>query len=162
MILHTLVTVYWMIVYVLLLSMLLILVVNLLTFPRLGNGMDIGYSPPRNSTQITDTPFISILVPARNEEHCIEACVRSLVGQMYEQLEVIVLDDNSSDNTSMIVQHIIDGLPERQAGRLRLLHGAELPKGWIGKNFACHQLACEARGDYLLFTDADTVTSPLC
>jgi chlorobactene glucosyltransferase len=149
---HVLVTIYWIVVFALLLGMLLILVVNLLTFPRLtasrlGNGYQGG-------------GMISILVPARNEERCIEACVRSLIEQTYEHLEVIVLDDDSSDNTGVIVQGIIDNLPEARTGCLRLIHGQVLPGGWIGKNFACWQLAREARGDYLLFTDADTVHTP--
>ena len=105
-------------------------------------------------------PFVSILVPARNEEGCIEACVRSLVGQKYGQLEVLVLDDQSRDGTALIVQALIDELPEAEKARLRLLRGGELPQGWIGKNFACQQLAEQARGEYLLFTDADTIHAP--
>jgi len=99
-------------------------------------------------------------VPARNEEAGIEACVRSLVAQGYEALEVLVLDDQSSDATATLVQHIIDELLPNQWGRLRLLLGEALPTGWVGKNFACHQLAQQARGDYLLFTDADTIHQP--
>jgi chlorobactene glucosyltransferase len=105
-------------------------------------------------------PFVSILVPARNEEGCIEACVRSLVGQKYGRLEVLVLDDQSSDGTAMIVQAIIDETSTVQKGRLRLLKGGELPRGWIGKNFACQQLAEQAQGEYLFFTDADTIHDP--
>jgi chlorobactene glucosyltransferase len=128
----------------------LILSINLLTFYRL-----------RGAGRPTDSPpSLSILVPARNEEHCIEACVRSLIEQCYEPLEVLVLDDNSSDVTATIVQRLIDELPPAQKGRLRLLHGETLPPGWIGKNFACHQLARHAQGDYLLFTDADTIHAP--
>jgi chlorobactene glucosyltransferase len=128
----------------------LILCINLLTFYRL-----LRASRPTDSL-----PSLSILVPARNEEHCIEACVRSLIEQFYEPLEVLVLDDNSSDTTAAIVQYLIDELPAAQRRRLRLLHGDTLPLGWIGKNFACHQLVQHAHGDYLLFTDADTVHSP--
>lgn len=105
-------------------------------------------------------PFVSILVPARNEEGCIEACIRSLVGQKYGPLEVLVLDDQSSDGTALNVQSLIDELPEAQRGRLRLMRGGELPLGWIGKNFACQQLAEQAQGKYLLFTDADTIHAP--
>ena len=105
-------------------------------------------------------PFVSILVPARNEEGCIEACIRSLVGQKYRRLEVLVLDDQSSDGTALIVQSLIDELPGVQRARLRLLKGSELPPGWIGKNFACQQLAEQAQGEYLFFTDADTIHAP--
>ncbi len=105
-------------------------------------------------------PVASVLVPARNEEGCIEACIRSLVGQTYGPLEVLVLDDQSSDSTGLIVQSLIDQLPEAQRTRLRLLKGGELPPGWIGKNYACQQLAEQAQGEYLLFTDADTIHAP--
>jgi chlorobactene glucosyltransferase len=106
------------------------------------------------------TPLISVLIPARNEELTIERCVRSLVAQMYERLEILVLDDASSDATAAIVQSIIDELPLQQRGRLRLLEGEALPSGWGGKNFACYQLAQQAKGDYLFFTDADTMHEP--
>jgi chlorobactene glucosyltransferase len=105
-------------------------------------------------------PFVSLLVPARNEEAHIEMCVRSLLAQHYERLEVLVLDDHSSDATAQIVQAICDELPPAQKGRLQLLHGKPLPAGWVGKNFACHQLSQHAQGDYLFFTDADTIHAP--
>lgn len=105
-------------------------------------------------------PTVSILVPARNEADHIEECVRSLVGQRYEQLEVLVLDDQSVDETPVIVQRLIDELPPEQKGRLRLLRSESLPAGWTGKNFANYQLAQHARGEYLLFTDADAVHAP--
>lgn len=104
--------------------------------------------------------MVSILVPARNEADQIEVCVRSLIGQRYEKLEVLVLDDQSTDETPTIVQQIIDELPREQKSRLHLLHGETLPDGWIGKNFACYQLTQYAQGDYLLFTDADSVHAP--
>ena len=108
----------------------------------------------------TDVPLLSILVPARNEEQCIGACVRSLVQQDYARLEVLVLDDGSTDATARIVQAMIEALPIEQKGRLRLLQGESLPDGWVGKNFACAQLAQHAQGEYLLFTDADTQHAP--
>jgi len=86
--------------------------------------------------------------------------VRSLIGQRYEKLEVLVLDDQSTDETPAIVQQMIDELPPEQKSRLHLLHGETLPDGWIGKNFACYQLTQYAQGDYLLFTDADSVHAP--
>jgi len=145
------VTGYWIVLFSLLLAMLLLLAINLLSFFRLRE------TPNEPDAAL---PFLSILVPARNEEHCIEACTRSLVAQSYQRLEVIILDDGSSDATGSIVQRIIDEMPPAQKGRLRLLQGAALQAGWVGKNFACHQLAQHARGDYLLFTDADTVHAP--
>lgn len=127
------------------------LLINLLSVRRLRAGMQKG---------TLDEPFVSLLVPARNEEASIEMCVYSLLKQCYEQLEVLVLDDRSSDATASIVQRIIDALPLEQKGRLRLFYGEALPPGWVGKNFACHQLFWHARGDYLFFTDADTIHAP--
>jgi len=135
--------------------MLLLLIFNLRTFPRLQTAVS------STGTIDDELPLLSILVPARNEEKNIEACVRSLVMQRYERLEVLVLDDQSSDATARIVQQIVDELPAALHGRLRLLQGQPLPSGWIGKNFACYQLTQQARGDYLLFTDADTVHAPM-
>ncbi len=140
--------IYWLVVFVSLFTMFLLLIINLLTFPRL-------LKPTNTSTSIL--PYISILVPARNEAHCIEACVRSLLAQTYPQLEILVLNDNSTDNTAAIVQRIIDELPTTKTRHLQLLEGQPLAVGWVGKNFACQQLAQQAQGDYLLFTDADTV-----
>ncbi len=131
--------------------LLLLLIINLFTFYRLCTTTNAASGA---------TPSVSILVPARNEEHCIAACVHSLISQQYEHLEVLVLDDQSSDATAAIVQRIIDSLPPAQQGRLHLLHGAPLPNDWIGKNFACHQLAQYAQNEYLFFTDADTIHAP--
>ena len=129
---------------------LLLQIMNLCTFARLR------ISP----AELTVKPMVSILVPARNEEDVIERCVRSLVQQDYEPLEILVLDDQSHDKTATIVQGIIDELPAEQKQRLRLLQGEALPSGWVGKNYACYQLAQQATGDYLLFTDADTIHAP--
>lgn len=100
-------------------------------------------------------PFISILVPARDEEANIEACVRSLLSLNYPHFEVIVLDDRSADDTYGILCRLRD-----QDGRLRVLIGAELPADWYGKPFACWQMAQAAQGEYLLLTDADCEFSP--
>ena len=102
-----------------------------------------------------ELPFISILVPARDEESHIEACVRALLAQNYPCFEVVVLDDNSEDATYEILCRLRD-----QDHRLRVLVGAALPEDWCGKPFACWQLAQSAKGDYLLFTDADCRFAP--
>ncbi|MDQ3623671.1 MAG: glycosyltransferase [Verrucomicrobiota bacterium] len=104
-----------------------------------------------------DAPRVSILVPARNEAHNLERCVRSLLSQDYPNWELIVLDDHSSDGTAEIARGL--GLSET-GQRARLLRGAPLPEGWVGKNWACHQLARAANGSYLFFTDADTEHAP--
>ena len=94
-----------------------------------------------------------MLVPARNEEASIADCVDALLAQDYPNLEIIVLDDDSTDRTADIVR-------ARRDRRLRLVTGAPLPDGWTGKNWACHQLAARARGDVLCFVDANTILTP--
>ncbi|MGE5313645.1 MAG: glycosyltransferase [Acidobacteriota bacterium] len=103
-----------------------------------------------------DLPFVSVLVPARNEEATIERCVRSLLAQDYPNFEVIVLDDNSTDRTAVILGQLRADFPDR----LRVVRGKPLERGWVGKCFACHQLSQHAQGSWLLFTDADTVHRP--
>src|SRR5438105_15109749 len=98
------------------LILFLLLCINLLTFPRLR-------PTPLKNDDGQAWPFLSILIPARNEEANIAACVRSLVAQRYERLEVLVLDDLSEDATATIVTQLIDELAPSQKGRLRLLHG---------------------------------------
>jgi chlorobactene glucosyltransferase len=95
-------------------------------------------------------PKVSVLVPARDEEETIEACVRSLLAQDYQDFEVVALDDGSQDRTAAVLAGL-------ESDRLRVLQGRPLPAGWNGKAWACQQLADTAQGDLLLFTDADTV-----
>ena len=100
-------------------------------------------------------PRVSILAPARNEEKNIGACVASLLAQEYADYEVIVLDDNSSDGTGAILAQLAAA-----DSRLQIMEGTPLPPGWLGKNWACHQLAERADSDLLLFVDADTRHHP--
>lgn len=100
-------------------------------------------------------PFVSILVPARDEEANIEACVRSLLALNYPHFEVLVLDDHSSDETYPILCRLRD-----QDYRLRVLIGADLPSDWYGKPHACWQLANAAQGEWLLLSDADCAFDP--
>ena len=105
---------------------------------------------------------VTILVPARNEECRIRACLTSLVAQEPPVREIILLDDRSGDRTAEIARDL--GFREEPGSRLRLIRGAELPEGWVGKNWACHQLSEDAdpASTHLLFTDADTIHSPGC
>lgn len=100
------------------------------------------------------SPKVSVLVPARNEERTIAACVQSLLSQDYPDFEILVLDDASEDRTGALVRQF------EKDPRLRTLRGTPLPAGWLGKPWACHQLAQAASGEVLLFTDADTVHHP--
>jgi len=100
----------------------------------------------------SDSPYVSVLVPARNEEANIGPCVSSLLNQEYPDFEVLVLDDNSSNGTVSSL-----ALIGSKQSRLQILRGAALPDDWLGKHWACHQLAQAAEGEVLLFTDADTV-----
>jgi chlorobactene glucosyltransferase len=98
-------------------------------------------------------PLVSVLVPARNEEETIGPCLASLLAQDYPNLEVIILDDGSTDATAGIVWAVADP-------RVRLISGQPLPDRWTGKNWACHQLSQVATGDLLCFVDADTLLEP--
>lgn len=97
------------------------------------------------------SPLVSVLIPARNEEANIKRCLKSLLRQDYPSIEVLVLDDNSTDNTSTIVKHI-----EKKDSRVKLITGKPLKRGWLGKSYACWQLSKYAKGEYMFFTDADT------
>jgi len=128
-----------------LVSFVLNLVLNLRTLKK-----------PSGSSQLSQpAPFVSVLIPARDEAANIETCLKSLQKQDYPNFEVIVLDDNSSDNTAEIVNRIA-----ASDNRIQLIKGAPLPEGWAGKPFACYQLAQKARGSWLLFVDADTIHAP--
>ena len=95
-------------------------------------------------------PQMSILIPARNEEGGIQAAIQCALATENSEVEVVVLDDHSEDNTAAIVSKIamVDS-------RVRLEKAPELPPGWCGKQHACHVLSQRARFDYLLFQDAD-------
>jgi len=121
---------------------------NLLGLHRLGSRRH------RAARAALDAPRLSVLVPARNEERNLAACLESLLSQDYPAFEVIVLDDGSADRTAEIAREIA------VEGRVRVLAGAPPPSGWIGKNWACHQLAAAASGRLLLFVDADTRHHP--
>ena len=98
---------------------------------------------------------VSVLVPARDEADTIEECLAAILSQGPSVLEVIVYDDRSTDDTAAIVER-----HSRAEPRVRLLRGGDLPGGWCGKPHACLRLAEAARGDWLLFVDADARLLP--
>lgn len=100
-------------------------------------------------------PLVSVIIPALNEEHNIEAALASVLALDYAQLEFIVLDDRSTDATGSILDHMA-----AQDARLQVVHIQELPPGWLGKNHALHCGVTRARGEFLLFSDADVYMKP--
>jgi chlorobactene glucosyltransferase len=136
-------TIIWIFALCALIGIALISVLNALTFPRLR---------PASPAQ---TPHVSILVPARNEADVIGETVMGHLRQDYPHYEIIVLDDGSADGTSELALEAAAGDP-----RLNVIGGEPLPGGWLGKNWACHQLSRQAEGDILIFTDADVRWAP--
>lgn len=119
-------------------------VLPLLTLPRLASR-----KPNLSDAPVAAGRLVSVIVPARNESATIATVIRSILATTYDPMELLVVDDRSSDDTAGVVSRISDS-------RLRLIHGAELPEGWYGKPWACYQGYLAATGDLLLFTDADT------
>ena len=128
--------------------------VNLLFFPRLKPPPDTETAKrPRPGEKRTSPPRLSICIPARNEAEVIEKTIRQLLAQTGEHIpsfELLVLDDHSTDQTGQLVAAL-----SRQDQRVRMIKGEPLPAGWLGKNWACQQLATVAQGELLLFCDAD-------
>lgn len=97
-----------------------------------------------------DLPSVSVCIPARNERHAMTRCLEAVLRSNYKKMEVLVLDDDSVDNTSQLVRAFAkDGV--------RFIEGGAPPAGWLGKNYALRRLADEASGKYIVFLDVDTV-----
>ncbi|MCS7248240.1 MAG: glycosyltransferase [Anaerolineales bacterium] len=122
----------------------IVAILNAFTFPRLHSKR-----PPETA------PFVSVLIPMRNEAQRVGETVRSLLAQDYPCFEVILLDDQSEDGSAEIARSVACG-----DQRIRVIGGQPLPEGWLGKNWACHQAAQHAQGAYLLFSDADVRWHP--
>ena len=118
---------------------LLILCINLFTWLR-----------PSGVSQSSDSR-VSVLIPVRNEEFNITKCIEHIYSGSHSPHEVIVYNDNSTDGTLSVLLELKEKHPS-----LQILQGGPLPKGWAGKNHACHHLSQQATGDVLLFLDADT------
>ena len=99
--------------------------------------------------------MVSVLIPARNEADTIDACVEAVLRSQGVVLEVLVLDDGSTDDTAARVESLA-----ARDRRVRLLRGEPPPTGWLGKPYACHQLAQAASGTVLAFVDADVIVEP--
>lgn len=108
-------------------------------------------APTTNEMPSIQYPSLSIIIPARNEETNLQRLLPSLKVLNYPcPVEVLVVDDNSTDETARVAQTL----------GARVIDAGELPPGWLGKPHACHRGAEQATGDWLLFTDADTVHTP--
>ncbi|MGJ9382455.1 glycosyltransferase [Salipaludibacillus sp. CF4.18] len=116
-----------------------------------------GISLPSLKTQIKykELPKVSVLIPLRNEEENVFSLIDSLKALTYKNTEYIFLNDNSTDNTTSFLHQAIHG-----DNHYRVIEGKPLPKKWVGKVHACHQLSEAATGDYLLFLDADVRVHP--
>jgi len=124
------------------------LVLNRHRFQRLSR---IALQPSERDT----LPTLSVLVPACNEAATLEQAMQSLLAMDYPCMEIIAVNDRSTDGTGALLERLAAENP-----RLRVRHVVELPAGWLGKNHALHVASQEATGDWLLFTDADVVYSP--
>ncbi len=100
-------------------------------------------------------PTLSVIVPACNEEKKISECLTSLVNSDYPNLEIITVNDRSTDGTG----GVMDALSEKHSN-LKVIHNKALPEGWLGKNHAMHLAQQESNSDYLLFTDGDIIFEP--
>lgn len=100
-------------------------------------------------------PLISVIIPVRNEERNIRRCLESMFRQTYPNLEVIVVNDRSSDRTPQILEELA-----QEDSRLQVIQGSPLPEGWAGKPHALWQGSKAARGEWLCFIDADTFATP--
>ncbi len=121
----------------------------LVTWFRLRNSRSLDNE---SDIPLANPPLVSVIVPARNEAHNIARCVSSILSTTYPNLELIVVDDSSTDGTAQIAREAAAGDP-----RARVIACPPLPEGWFGKQWACATGAKVARGSVLQFTDADTV-----
>ncbi len=103
----------------------------------------------------SDGPLVSVLIPARDEEHSLPTALQCLQKSRYSNIEVLVMDDHSQDRTAEICEEV-----GREDGRFRLMRAPDLPDGWNGKQHACFRLAEAAHGELLLFVDADVRLEP--
>jgi len=113
-------------------------------------------TPPQLPSSMLKWPKVSIIVPACNEENHIEAAIRSRLALDYPNLEIIALNDRSTDRTGQILDNMA-----RHDERLKVVHIHQVPDGWLGKVHALHQGVKQASGEWYLFTDADVYFSTL-
>jgi glycosyltransferase involved in cell wall biosynthesis len=112
-------------------------------------------SPDSPNCDPNDAPLVSAIIPAKDEEAVLADCLASVCRQTYPRLEIIVIDDRSTDRTGAIAMEFA-----RRDDRLRVMTNDHLPPGWTGKTYVLEQAAEQARGSWLWFLDADTTHAP--
>ena len=112
--------------------------------------VNLFFKPKLNENPLQRNPLFSVLIPARNEAENIGVLLTDLINQHYQNIEIIVFDDQSDDKTVEVVSVMAE-----TDSRIRLIRSDGLPIGWLGKNFGCYSLSLHANGEYLLFLDAD-------
>jgi glycosyltransferase involved in cell wall biosynthesis len=131
-------------------------------FPRL---TDLTQFPSERLTDLPSTPDakpdLTVIVPACNEEACIEATLLSLLASIDIRLQIIAVDDRSSDQTGPIMDKVSVEASQQVTGHtLQVLHIRDLPSGWLGKPHALAMAAELAKSDWILFTDGDILFAP--
>jgi len=143
-------------IYIIISSLFLIAGIIIVTWMHNQYQLDVVVHP---GTPSQDAPLISVCIPARNEERNIRRCVEALLAQTYPNVEIIVLDDRSTDSTPEILRSLAKVSNLRKVP-LKVINGSELPPDWAGKPHALVQASAAARGEWLCFVDADTFVTP--
>jgi chlorobactene glucosyltransferase len=131
------------------------LIIGFLVLRTLVSLVNLISQPHLSDPDLVEFPKVSILIPARNEEARIGILLHAIRRLDYPNFEVLVCNDHSSDNTEEVLNWFAG-----EDERIHWFLGGKLPENWLGKNFACHQLAQKSHGKYLLFLDADVELSP--
>jgi len=144
---------HWIVGSILALALLSRVIDAALGMPKVAN-----IARPEWNRKPKGSPRVSIIVPARNEEDHIGPALTKLLQVDYDNYEIIAVNDRSTDRTGEVIDQVASG--QEAHGRLKVMHMAELPPGWLGKVHAMWNAANQATGDWLLFTDADVLFRP--
>lgn len=139
-----------MLLMIILMLLGVILALDLFVLSKLAHAFRVLRAPEDQTVDASHLPTVSICIAARNETHAMTQCLERVVASEYPKLEVIVLDDGSRDDTSLLIKSFAF------AG-VRFVEGKPLPEGWLGKNYAQSLLTHEASGKYIFFMDVDTL-----
>lgn len=126
--------------------------------PRIPNLLHKHQNNADRFDEPTNWPSVTVIVPAKDEAAAIECCLRSLLASEYPNLQIVAVDDRSTDETGRLMDNI--AASQDSHGRLRVLHVSELPEGWLGKPHAMTLAAEGATSNWLLFTDGDVIFDP--